>query len=1156
MDFDGILILYAELIKMIIAYSLTVSVNPECSSSDFFCDSLTCITREKVCDGKIDCVFGLDETNAACEAQLKGENIPLNKSYEIICTDDDFLCDDYICIAASQVCDGVVDCPNGIDEDYITCKRQLLVPPALKLSESSIKTVSLACNRFMIIDGTRKIKATCPMFMRWKVNTTKCIPTKRSICEEAFQIQEDPRKQACPFNAGSINYPDLNLVYQYEYQNRFRKYGGDPPHGSMVLIRPNNSRNYLYRNDRYSCVASHKCVYSKKSGRLLHSITILCPRNTVFNADWIWCSNKEAIRHGFDANTADNVKNLDELISCDFSYFTEEQNPFIRWSIRLYTVEIGPQILIKHEHESIVHPKPLPMVIIPPSHYCIIMNPVVRNPQTEEVACDKFGQAILRNGDTEYRFAQEPFPLYPGETLHKAPTKMKVLLAKQALRLWANVNFTDDDGINRMAGSEWYFEGPGIYKPRKEVEVCDRVKSVNVKKNCAVLIKAIRDCVDYNKISRVAGELWLLHHYGDYLPSVDEIVVETVEAIVLNDNKALHLRSTVSHEDKFGIIRKAGEEWMVTNKLVDSYIPDVNEILIHEAEAVILNSKNYCIILNPVDSAGKIQIGIKKIVRGPCSFFLHPGEKLDGGIKDVHQLTENDGLILRCVDTMEGRNIGDMWLLRGPCEFVPTETIEIVHVRKAIALAENEGIYVKNINNGQVRSVIGGNYMLTEDEELWDKLLPDEVTNLLGTDALAERSTRESGKKSKHREQYEVVNYRIPHNAACQIYDYRLKKSRVVFGPELALLKPDEQFTLLSLSAGVPKLANSRKALCLLLGPDYFEDVFTIETADHARLSLRVSLNWLFSIDKQPEEEKARIFALPDFVGDVCKVVASRIRGAVSSVPFDHFHKHSADIIHLAVFGKNENGVVNNSFTFPQNFLTITSLDIISLEPVDQKTRDALQRTVQLAIEITTNAQEASAKHEAIRLQQEAEARQLRQRLIDSLAAGKEKKLLISQEAENAELETCGQAVADAKSQALAGKIEKESALEQVKLEMEALKVKALNEIEHMRTIKQLEADHIKLMNDLMIEKNQKQSEIEINKFKEQVLAIGKETLVAVANAGPELKVKLLQALGLQSALITDGTNPINLFNTASGLINGIVKDTKLTKIKQSQADH
>lgn len=66
----------------------------------------------------------------------------------------------------------------------------------------------------------------------------------------------------------------------------------------------------------------------------------------------------------------------------------------------------------------------------------------------------------------------------------------------------------------------------------------------------------------------------------------------------------------------------------------------------------------------------------------------------------------------------------------------------------------------------------------------------------------------------------------------------------VVFGPELVLLGPEEQFTVLSLSAGRPKRPHARRALCLLLGPDFFTDVITIETADHARLQLQLAYNW------------------------------------------------------------------------------------------------------------------------------------------------------------------------------------------------------------------------------------------------------------------------------------------------------------------------
>lgn len=106
------------------------------------------------------------------------------------------------------------------------------------------------------------------------------------------------------------------------------------------------------------------------------------------------------------------------------------------------------------------------------------------------------------------------------------------------------------------------------------------------------------------------------------------------------------------------------------------------------------------------------------------------------------------------------------------------------------------------------------------------------------------------------------------------------------------MLGPDEQFTQLSLSGGKPKKPNIIKSLCLLLGPDFCTDIITVETADHARLSLQLSYNWHFDMkDKKDIMESAKIFSVPDFVGDACKAIASRVRGAVAQVQFDDFHK-------------------------------------------------------------------------------------------------------------------------------------------------------------------------------------------------------------------------------------------------------------------------
>jgi major vault protein len=117
--------------------------------------------------------------------------------------------------------------------------------------------------------------------------------------------------------------------------------------------------------------------------------------------------------------------------------------------------------------------------------------------------------------------------------------------------------------------------------------------------------------------------------------------------------------------------------------------------------------------------------------------------------------------------------------------------------------------------------------------------------------------------------------------------------------------------------------------------------------------NLFIYLDWHFEVtDITDEKEAAKLFSVPDFVGDAAKAIASRIRGAVAGTQFDDFHKNSAQIIRASVFGLDANQRVRDQFVFPQNNLVITSIDIQSVEPVDQRTRDALQKSVQLAIEV------------------------------------------------------------------------------------------------------------------------------------------------------------------------------------------------------------
>jgi len=66
--------------------------------------------------------------------------------------------------------------------------------------------------------------------------------------------------------------------------------------------------------------------------------------------------------------------------------------------------------------------------------------------------------------------------------------------------------------------------------------------------------------------------------------------------------------------------------------------------------------------------------------------------------------------------------------------------------------------------------------------------------------------------------------------------------------------------------------------------------------------------------------------------------------------------------------------------------------------------------------------------------------------------------------------------------------------------------------------------------------KRKKLSNIETLKFERIIQTIGQDTLVNISKAGPESQVKLLQALGLEGFIMTEGNSPINLFNFANNI--------------------
>lgn len=665
-------------------------------------------------------------------------------------------------------------------------------------------------------------------------------------------------------------------------------------------------------------------------------------------------------------------------------------------------MEIGPKTLILQDHELCTFRSPQKMIVLALRQFIKIKNPVKRL-EDGSISIDKYGQTELLHGEEEIRTCKMgwysvPFPLYPGEKISKNISKLSLIKANHAFHLRVLQDFMVDDE-KRSSGEEYMVEGPCIYVPNVNVEKVRELSATVVKKGQALRLIATQNTIDTNGQERVAGEEWIHDLPGAYLPGVYEKVVAIINGVVLTEFLAVHVRALRSFTDsKLKQDRRNGDEYLITHQQCNVFYPSVNEEIVAQVSVNILTSRNYCVIMDYWDvQLSENRLGCKKLCVGPCAFFLHPFERLQNKrIEDVFVLTAEDGIVLSAteefIDSLlienEHKSVvrkpGDRWLIRGPMEFIPPVQAKVEDMRRTIALHENEGIYVRDLVCGLVRLIRGPvSYMLKENEERWNKELAEEVENLLGvTTEFGRVPVIEMSAQAKKRNKSEAVSYRVPANSCVQIYDYKQQRSRVKFGPSLVMLAPDENFTPLSLSGECPKRPNVIHTIHLLLGPDFCTDIINVETSDHAKLNLKLSYNWKF--DVRPEflvdsNLAIELFAVSDFIGDLCKQVSSRIRGAVASVSFEDFHKNSARLIRTSVFGINKkSGRVRDVFRLANNHLIVTGVDVKSIEPDNAQTQQALQSSVQQAIKITTDALQAFAKQEADRLEQEARGKLVR----------------------------------------------------------------------------------------------------------------------------------------------------------------------------------
>eukprot|EP00796_Vickermania_ingenoplastis_P005075 gene5075-3661_t len=827
---------------------------------------------------------------------------------------------------------------------------------------------------------------------------------------------------------------------------------------------------------------------------------------------------------------------------------------------------------------------------VPRGSYCIIENPHAEevDPTTNRAvpALDKDGQVKILLGETEVRYNTEPFPLYPEEHIQLVEC-LPQLGSSEYLVLRALLPHTGTDGTARREGEKFLWKGPGTYYPRKECEILARMQTIVLEENEALHCLANEALVDQDGNHRSTGEEYLYTTPGELYLLPEESSVRIVKPMCLR-GVGLHIWVKKRYMDHRpfakGTERKPGDFFLVTGDDNYYFIPHPYDRIIRRVERVVVSPHQFCVIREtnsrclayplppenetegkkkPATTVSEAELG-SRIVKVNTAFYLQPWQTLVVPPREMYLLNESEAILLRAIEEHMGedengqticRERGDQWLVRGPCSYVPNSSVMVVpdpqtkkEKRKREVLSEGEGLYVRNTMSGEVRAVMGPcSYMLDAYEELWEKKLsPDVELNLQrqfnSHAAYMDRTAVQqlTGKTSR------AVVYHIPHQSVTQLFNYKSQTHRVVFGPNRVALEPEEEFTVISLSGSpwdpekpqkcMPKETNRIKSLYLFLGPANMTDVVYVETRDHAQLALQLCYDWFFDIPEGDHEAAARCFSVNDFVGDCCSFIASRIRSAVASLPFEEFHKHSAKCLKQAVFGLSPAGECVKELRFKENNLVITSVDTQELEVLDQRTRLGLQKSVKMAIEITTNAQEASAMQIASAREQEARGKLERQSMMDQVENEKQRKILLEAESKGLAIINSGKSKAIAGALSTANELEGNAAVAAAEIQAQSDAVLREANLEAQKKKKGLELKKAKRLQEIRNEYENKINAVRYDLMREIISALGPSTIAEIAKSGPELQTRLLSSLGLEGYLVTDGSSPINLYQTATGL--------------------
>ena len=432
---------------------------------------------------------------------------------------------------------------------------------------------------------------------------------------------------------------------------------------------------------------------------------------------------------------------------------------------------------------------------------------------------------------------------------------------------------------------------------------------------------------------------------------------KVVDGHALHEDQYLRLRV---YDQVEGDPSPIGAQKIITGAQVSFYVPLTGlEVLLDERgvyvrNAVTLLDGQYCILRGPQ--------GARRYVRGPSVVFPAPLEEfvqMSGNkIFAAYPLRKDRGLHVRAVkpvDATEGDQLppgqyraGQELFLQGQDGFFfPTEALEVLGEVAAIPLAEQEGLYVRELATGRVETITGPRLFLPDPTryERVERVLSPDLAALYGL--FAHNPAR-------------AIAIHVPPSYAVLVT--ARNKRAVVKGPQVRILDFDEGLEILQLSTGKPKTDDTLLPTCFLQTQgNKVSDIVRVRTSDHVELDVTVS--YRVSFTSQEGKDDARWFNVKNYVALLCDHVGSIVRAAVRATPIERFHANGAEVVRTAILGEKRGEEKRLGRGFEENGMAVYDVEVLEVVIRDLDVKELLSSAQRAAI-----TSEIARKQEELRL--------------------------------------------------------------------------------------------------------------------------------------------------------------------------------------------